>query len=190
MRPRSRACWSPPRRWSPRCRRTGPRCRPAAACRVAAWAGWTFSPSAHGSRMIEVGRGRLRLAGWISDRRPENKKKPGRGFGRVLFFHLASIRRRAKTQRRRRAAQGHSLAAQAPVGDLTERRDHLLVGLRALRRAGLLAHRTDQDRDAVARDKGFTLPAPAPQIDLRPACAVDRQYRHALAAAHRPRVED
>ena len=39
--PRWPACWSPPKPWSPSCRRRSRRCR---RCPAAAWAGWTTDP--------------------------------------------------------------------------------------------------------------------------------------------------
>ena len=41
--PRWPACWSPPKPWSPSCRRRSRRCR---RCPAAAWAGWTTDPVA------------------------------------------------------------------------------------------------------------------------------------------------
>src|SRR3954467_879244 len=107
MRPRSRACSSPPRRWWPKRQRRPlrcPRCRAAAAwAEWAEWAEWTSEPHLPGNK----------------------KKRRGRP-KRPLF--LGSIRCRAEAQCRATVEREH-IAAQAPGRHLLEREDHLLVGL-------------------------------------------------------------
>jgi len=84
-----------------------------------------------------------------------------------------SIRRRPKAQRLG-AGERHDIAARAPAGDAGERGEHVLVGLLAFRRAGLIAQRADRDRDRIARNRRLGAAALAPQIDLRLSVRADR----------------
>src|SRR3954453_115627 len=167
MRPRSRACSSPPRRWWPKCRRRPlrcPRCRAAPVWGV--WAEW---------------------AEWISELHlPDNKQR--RDAAKRPFFCGRSIRRRAEAQCRTAVEREH-IAAQAPGRDLRECDDHLLVRLSALGCARLFIHPAHHDGDGLAGNHRLPLPALAPKIDLRLAVRPHREDWHALGAAHRPRVQ-
>ena len=120
--------------------------------------------------------------GFLIRRRTRRIKSKGAARGPFFLspeFERRLIRRQPKTHRRAAGERDH-VAALAPAGYLRQPREHGLVGLRALRRAGLIVHRADRDRDRIARDRRLPLPAPAPQIDLRPPVGADRQHRHAL----------
>ena len=163
---------------------------------AASIAGLLVTTEAMVAEVPKTSRG-ARDAGWrrrhgrdgLLVRLPDNKKKRRGRIMRPLLFSGPSMRGRAKAQRRA-ADEGHDIAAQAPGRHLRECEDHLLVGLRALRGTSFLVHGANDDRDGFARDHRLPLPALAPQIDLRLSPRIDRENRHALAAAHRPRIED
>ena len=90
---------------------------------------------------------------------------------------LAGLVRRQPKPQRHGAGQRDDGAALVPVRHLRQRRDQVLVGLRALRRTRLGIHRADRDRDGIAGDRR---PVPAR------ACTTGRSARGRLARSPEP----